>query len=121
MRPHSPQALANWIELVSMGSPQSVTGLVPLLSLTDFGSEFEQLAFHVENQDAVNSATMLVDVSHGGVFTNDERQQPKIIPPRAERSQLIDKPNEFTFSALSIQTSGPTINIRWALLGRLRR
>ena len=124
MKPRSPQTLQTWVEIIPFGAPVPVSTLTTLLAFTDLGSDWERVAIMLSNEDATNEVTLIVEVSHGGAHANDERTQMKSCPALAERSVLIDAPNEFTYVGIAAQTdspSYPTVNVKFAVLGIHRR
>lgn len=109
--------------IVEFGAAQGVSTLQTILGFTDYGSDFQKLAVHAENQDLTNTLTLIVDVSHGGVRPNLSMRQQITIQPGQEGVVTIDSPNPFTYIRVQFQTASPgfpTVQFRWALLGMRR-
>jgi hypothetical protein len=101
---------------------QNVSTLTTLLNWTDLGSDYSDLAFQLDNTDASNTCTLIVEASQGGTRPND-RQLTYTVPASKEGSLEIAGPNLYTYYRVTAQTASPsfpTVSIRWAVIGRRR-
>lgn len=111
------------VELFPFGIAQSVSTLTTLLPFTDLGSENQDVTIFLENDDATNTCTLIVDVSHGGIYANSARKQTAIAQPLDECSIEIRCPNPFTWVRIAAQTASPgfpTVAVKWGIVCQQR-
>lgn len=111
------------VELIPFGDAQSVSTLTTLLAFTDIGSENQHIAVVLENGDPTNTCTLIVDVSHGGIYPNSARRQSAIAQPHDEASVEISTPEPYTYIRISAQTASPgfpAVSIRWGVVVQQR-
>lgn len=112
-----------WETVYEFGAAQNVDTLTTLLAFTDFGSDFRALGIFLNNLDAVNPVTLVVDVSHDGTVPCVSRTQTRRIPALFQDVVEIGEPNPYTYARLAAHTDSPgfpTVSVQWAVVG-LRR
>lgn len=111
-----------WETLVAMGVSQPfASGVTTLFNFTDYGSLYSDLALMLEiDSGAANGATLVLDVSEGGVFPNLPLRQQWFAAAASEAQIYSGHPNPNTYYRGQVNNAGVSVSGTWALLG-LRR
>jgi hypothetical protein len=109
---------AGWEVIFDYGAAQSfIVGTTTLFSFTAYGDDYSELAMFVENQDATNAVRGELDGSHGGTSL----QSFDDIAAGEEGCARLLFPNPATYvRGQVVNSSGFTVQGRWALLGKRR-
>jgi hypothetical protein len=113
---------AGWEVVFEYATAQSfINGTTTLFSFTDYGSDYSELALFVEDQDGANGVRGVLDGSHGGVRKCASLQSFDDIAAGEEGCARLLFPNPATYvRGQVVNSSGFTVQGRWALLGKRR-
>lgn len=121
MKPKGHLHLATYCkELVPATAATFGPGLVVLLPFTDVGSENQHVAVILQNDDAAIAVDLIVDVSHGGVYANPDKQQKVTVAAQSEGSVEIGPPNPHTYIRVSAQPASGSPTGKYAIVTQER-
>lgn len=121
MKPRGHLHLATYCkELIPSTAVSLGPGLVVLLPFTDVGSENQHVSVHLENDDPAITVTLIVDVSHNGLYPNSARRQTAIAQAQDEASIELHSPMPYTFIRVSAQPASGTPSGKYAIVSQER-
>lgn len=120
MKPSGHLHLATYCKELIPLTTVSLSGLTTLLAFTDLGTANQSIAVMLQNDDAAIAVDLIVDVSHGGIYPNDDRRQVRTARPQGEASVELTAPNPYTYIRVSAQPASGTPSIKYAIVTQER-
>jgi len=94
----------------------------PIMALTEFGSQYRDLAFTLRNHDATNPAAFYLEQSESGVVTDDERDTVYVAPLKERTMEFRDILRLYwgVSAAGDPDNAFPAVNVSFRVVGRIR-